>query len=127
VTETRIYRGYIAEHDQADATDVLYLTGVNDPLADAVEDDIDSFGRYLTVRYFITDVERSAEELDEALAKQVIGYGKAEFHHRYSEITGYLWTDEELKVGGHDLLDELRSHKGKFVHLEIVFSKEATA
>src|SRR5437868_3327415 len=45
-------------------------------------------------------------------------------HSHYSEITGYLWTDENLMVGGHDLLDELRSHKGSFVHLEIAYSKD---
>jgi len=83
-----------------------------------------AFGRYLSVRYFIADAERSREELDESLVRQIIGAGEAEFHHRYSEITGYLWTDEEIRVGGHDLLDELTGCIGKFLHLEIVYSKD---
>jgi hypothetical protein len=122
---TRSYRGYIAEHDQGEATDVLFLTGVSEPLSEAIEDDLDELGSYLTVRYFIADTERSLEELDESLIRQIVGAGEADYHSHYSEITGYLWTDENLMVGGHDLLDELRSHKGKFAHLEITYSKEA--
>ncbi|MNJ80064.1 hypothetical protein D3C77_783070 [compost metagenome] len=43
-----------------------------------------------------------------------VGYGA-----RYSELTGYLWTDEYLKVGGHDIIEELRSYVGKWLILEI--------
>jgi hypothetical protein len=40
-----------------------------------------------------------------------------------SEYTGYLWTDEDLMVGGHDLLAELKSHLGKFCHLYVHYSR----
>jgi hypothetical protein len=30
-----------------------------------------------------------------------------------------LWTDEDLNVGGHDLLEEIRSYLGKFIYLEV--------
>ena len=50
-----------------------------------------------------------------------IGGIEADFNPRYSEITGYLWTDEELNVGGHDLMAELKSNVGKWLILEIVY------
>lgn len=44
---------------------------------------------------------------------------KGEYVDQYSEITGCLWTDEELKVGGHDLLAELDSYNGKYLVMEV--------
>jgi hypothetical protein len=97
------------------------------PLAEQVELDIDAYGNYLTVRYFITDAEKTIDELEENLIKQIVGAGEADYHARYSEITGYLWTDEELKVGGHDLLLELGAHIGQFCYLEIRFDETPAA
>lgn len=122
---TRTYRGRITEHDSGDAPDILYLTEIDEPLAEAIRNDINELGAHLTVRYHITDTARPAEDLDESLA-HLAGLGEAAFAHRYSEITGYLWTDEEITVGGHDLLEELRSHAGKFCHLEITYAQEQT-
>lgn len=28
---------------------------------------------------------------------------ESEYYHQYSDLTGYLWTDERFKAGGHDL------------------------
>ena len=42
-----------------------------------------------------------------------------EYSHAYSEYTGYLWTDEKLVIGGHDLLNEIKGNIGKYIHLEI--------
>ena len=44
----------------------------------------------------------------------------ARFGACYSEYTGYLWTDEEVLIGGHDLIEELRGCEGKWLLLEIV-------
>jgi hypothetical protein len=55
---------------------------------------------------------------------EMLGEGDATFGARYSEDTGYLWTDEELNVGGHDLLGELESHEGRYCLLEIRYSHE---
>ena len=32
----------------------------------------------------------------------------------YSELTGYLWTNDEGKIGGHDVTSNLASHPGKY-------------
>lgn len=42
-----------------------------------------------------------------------------EYYHRYSDYTGYLWTEEEFKCGGHDLLKILEGNMGKYIHIEI--------
>lgn len=84
----------------------------------------------VTVRYHITDAPRSKEELDENMVCQVIGAGYAEWGHAWSDLTGYLWTDEKLVVGNHDVVAELWSYIGgkyfmgtqrpvKYLHMEI--------
>ena len=63
------------------------------------------------------------DELQEAFLGRLDGLGEVDFDIRYSEITGYLWTDEELKVGGHDLIEELTSYVGKYLYLKVTYSK----
>lgn len=38
---------------------------------------------------------------------------------RYSDITGYLWTDQNFKVGGHDMEALLRQHIKQYAFLVI--------
>ena len=47
------------------------------------------------------------------------GLTESEYYHRYSDYTGYLWTEEEFKCGGHDLLKILERNMGKYIHIEI--------
>lgn len=125
MSETRTYRGTITQRDHGEAFDILFLSDDgDDPLARRIEDDMDELGRYLSVRYFIADAERSLAELEDSLIRQLVGDAEVEYHSHYSEVTGYLWTDENIVVGGHDLLSELDSSLGKFAHLEINFAKE---
>lgn len=77
----------------------------------------------VSIRYGIA--HDPIEDLDTAAARMIAGadrhtgMAEGEFIHCYSEITGYLWTDEELKTGGHDLLKELRAHAGKYAVVKI--------
>jgi hypothetical protein len=59
------------------------------------------------------------EELEEEHFKTLIGATDAEYNARYSDLTGYLWTDEDWNVGGHNLLSELKSNVGKWLILEV--------
>lgn len=132
--EHRVYRGFLAISDYgADAMSVLGLEAAmppdnpwrgltGDPLAMQLQEDREEFGPYASVRYFVSDEERSADELVERLVRRLAGDVTALYVDHYSDITGYLWTDQEIKVGGHDLLDELESYEGKFLHLEIEWS-----
>lgn len=112
-----ILHGQIQVKDYGESDDVVFLSGMDEPLAQYLEEEI--MFKCVTVRYWITDAEVSLEDAQEAAVRQLYGDFRAEFCARYSELTGYLWTDEELKVGGHDLLNELYTNKGKWIILEI--------
>ena len=76
-------------------------------------------GRQITLRWWIADREEpdntiKREALEQAMGKADITWGSA-----YSEVTGYLWTDEEFKVGGHDMIARLKSDVDKYLLLEV--------
>lgn len=76
-------------------------------------------GKFVTCRYWINDTELSKSELVADHIKHLVGECDTEHSPVYSEYTGYLWTDENVNIGGHDLLNELSDHKGKFLYMEI--------
>lgn len=123
------YRGWLVAAPWGEAYDILYLTAdrahlEDDPLASVIEHDMWRYGQYLSVHYHIADVEQTTEQFDEALAHMLVGYTKADVGHHYSEITGYLWTDEKIQVGGHDLISGLHSYLGKYCQLTITYARE---
>jgi hypothetical protein len=79
-----------------------------------------------SVRYFISDVPATKDELESDLVRVVCGACKSRYGMHYSEITGYLWTDEDFNVGGHDLIAELRSNLGKFLYMEVEYRTSIT-
>mgnify|MGYP001561316929 CR=1 FL=1 len=115
--EQLIYKGFITERSKGENDDALFIGDMEYPLAEEFETELQ--GKQVSVRYWISDTEKTKEQLQEGALKTLIGAVDADYGDRYSEITGYLRTDEELKIGGHDLLAELSSSKGKFVYLEI--------
>lgn len=119
----KIYRGRIEERDNGEGHDSLILTcGENHLiLSDIVQEDIKCYGSYLSVRYFISNRSLELYELTESLLRKLTGIGDSEYEMCYSEITGYLYTHEGLKVGGHNLLVELRYNLGQYLHLEIEY------
>lgn len=92
-------------------------------LIEMIQSDMYKYGEYLSVRYFLSDQARTGEELEQDFMETVFGKAKADYCRRYSDYTGYLWTDQELNVGGHDLFRELNDSKGKYIHLEIEYNK----
>jgi hypothetical protein len=135
--EHRVYRGWIEEREDGEYDDAIFLRDGGEwprPLAERVAEDMADLGNFLSVRYFVSDQERSADDLIADVLFQLEGDGhdftpdgygghSIRYETHYSEITGYLWTDELLRIGGHDLLEELRSKVGKFCHLDIGFSR----
>jgi len=132
----KIYRGFIKEDDYGENYKAMFVgdCGIRYqdcdidpmPIAYIIQEDMEKYGHFLSVRYFITDKKRPLDELQERLLQKLHGVGEAEYQDCFSEITGYLWTDEELKVGGHDLMNELRNHVGKYCHLEIKYGKSGS-
>jgi len=115
--EQLIYKGLITESSRGENDDALFVGDMDEPIAYVFEEEIQ--GKQVSVRYFISDTEKTKEELTENLISTIAGSVDADYGDRYSDITGYLWTDEELNVGGHDLLEELRSNIGKYVYMEV--------
>jgi len=114
---TLTYKGLLSEHDVGDSDDLLFISSESDPLGEILKEEIT--GKQVTVRYWITDEEITKEEAVKDFLRTVVGLAECNFGARYSEITGYLWTDEECNIGGHDLLAELHSYVGKWLILEI--------
>jgi hypothetical protein len=119
--ETLTFAGKLSE-GWGESDEALTLTETDDKfypefaLAERLEE---IHKKQVSVRYWITDEKVTRKEAQEAFLKTLLGAADVEWWARYSEITGYLWTDEELKIGGHDLLEELKSHLGKWLILEI--------
>jgi hypothetical protein len=126
MSETVRYRGVIAERDYGESMDALFLDSDDmdsgEPLAERISDDMDLGGQYLSVRYWTASEPRSDDDIREGAVLAYLGAGDVQFSPHYSDITGYLWTDEDINVGGHDLLAELRSQKGRYCLLEIDYA-----
>jgi hypothetical protein len=105
----------------------VFLSDSDEPLFDRIQDEAHPNGRTVFVRWWWADKEASREELSTEFTMSVLGASKLCFGARYSEATGYLWTDNEFIVGGHDLNTELGSLQGKWVHFELdVLDKSAS-
>lgn len=75
--------------------------------------------KVITVRYVVSEKFIASEDITEKIITLITGVGDIDYGMHYSELTGYLWTDEDFKVGGHDMIAILRGHIGKYLHLEI--------
>lgn len=109
--------GFLSYRDYGESTDVTWLSTLDEPLAEVLEEEIG--GEQVSVRYWVTDQETTKEQADQSVVAQMLGVAECKFNAHYSETTGYLWTDEFANVGGHNLLRELCTHLGKFLILEI--------
>lgn len=129
MTTERTYQGIITVRAYGEDDGALWLDPTepyDEPLAAQVALDIEALGNTVTVSYWITDGPRTIEQLLENEAKKLAGAADADYTERGSDVTGYLWTDAELQIGGHDLLAELESEVGRWCYLSIRFGpKEA--
>lgn len=122
-----VFRGWILTGPDESTDRVLYIVDpsiktIGEPFAERVQDLVSYSGKQVSINYHIADEPLNEDEMTEALLAKLMGSaidGKAyvKYEHRYSEMTGYLWTDEKLMIGGHDLIAELYSHVGKYLHL----------
>lgn len=128
MSKTQEFKGQIIYRDEYHPGDGIYLAEngrITEPLAD-------QFGyhnkygdkKQVSVRYAINDTNNWPATLDEIAADEVSrlsGDFYADYGAHYSELTGYLWTDEDLTVGGHDLIKVFRENAGKYLWLEIIW------
>ena len=116
--ETKVYKGIVKEGDYGENWDALFIGENSQPISKIFEEDFEA--KQVTVRYWTSDEEKTKDQLQESVLRKFFGDVEANYNDAYSECTGYLWTDEDLNVGGHDLLEEIRSYLGKFIYLEVV-------
>lgn len=107
----KIWSGTQGENDNA-----LFIGYSSTPFADTFQQ---FNSKQVTVRYWVSDKEKTKSELLKDTILRISGSVDADYGDAYSELTGYLWTDEKLNVGGHDLLSELRSSIDKFLYMEV--------
>lgn len=93
--------------------------GMQFPLCKGFEEDIGFSSKYANIQMLIGDTPIDIEHIEETKIVSMMGEVEHEYYHTYSDYTGYLWTNEDFIVGGHDLLKILRSNEGKYIHLEI--------
>jgi hypothetical protein len=124
-----IYEGFLRLDSNGEEDDILYLDKNssksdeefsynkwdNNPLAEILECDIAN--KQVTVKYYISNKKLSLEKANDCFIRQLCGLADADYCMRYSEYTGYLWTDEEIKIGGHDLLKELKCYENDYLIL----------
>ena len=115
--EKVIFKGFIRQSDYCDNSFTTVIGNKNTPISMIFYENFD--GENVTARYFISETEKSIEELEENLILTSCGCLHADYSDRYSEITGYLWTDEEIMIGCHDLLSEINENIGKYIYLEL--------
>jgi len=114
--------GLLCEHYGEEGHLTLYLSSVKEPLAKAIGSL--TYNKFVTIRYWVTDKECTKDEASEDFLKKLYGKTDSRFGSCYSDLTGYLWTDEYCRVGGHDIIKELRSHVGKWLIMEIEIGKK---
>lgn len=88
-----------------------------EPIAELLED---FQGKEVSVHYYITNKKMSQDEaLESSIRKDLGGVVDAEYDlDAYSSWT-VMELDEKGMVGGHDLIDELGSHEGKYCILVV--------
>ncbi len=112
-----IFEGRVRRADYRENYDVLKLDDLC--LSEAFAAALDGERRQVSVRYHISPEPMTEEQRTHAEVMIAIGEGYAEYIEHYSSTTGYLWTDEELIVGGHDLEAEIGSYVGQWCRLEL--------
>lgn len=115
--KTIILRGFLTEAAYGEG-DALYLSDNENPLVERLEEIKD---KQVSIRWFTSDKEKIFEQAEEDLIRTIMGEAEEVYlNNAYSDYTGYLYTDENLTVGGHDLIEELRSFKGQFINMEVI-------
>jgi hypothetical protein len=119
IKETIVIQGWVAIRTYGDEgdTEVIY---VSDDDSEPLAERLSHLSRQrISVRYWTSNQEAPIDVVKTEAIKTLMGYADIDFGARYSEITGYLWTDNDLNVGGRDLLRELESASGKWLVLEV--------
>lgn len=107
--------GMLSLRDSGESMDILFCGDII--VAEWADENLQ--GKQITLHWWIADREEPDDLIKREALEQAIGKADIEWGARYSEVTGYLWTDEEFKVGGHDMIARLKSEVGSHLLLEV--------
>lgn len=89
------------------------------PLTKEMEERLDWGNNYASIQMLTGKTPIDMDHIDETKIVSMMGEVDSEYYHCYSDMTGYLWTKEDFKCGGHDIPQILESHMGEYIHMEI--------
>jgi len=115
--EQLVYKGFIKESSKDENDNALFIGNMEEPIAYVFMDELQS--KQVSIRYFISETEKTKKELKENMLMAISGAVNADYGDSYSDYTGYLWTDENLNVGNHNLILEIKDNVGKFIYMEV--------
>lgn len=94
------------------------------PFTQEMEDRCGWNNRYANIYMLTGNTPIDLDNIEETKIVSMMGWVESEYYHTYSDCTGYLWTNEEFKCGGHDIPNILRNHLGEYIHMEIELYKK---
>lgn len=123
------FKGRI-EYIDSEGTRINIVDGENTiDLVDELESAINEYGNEVQVNYWITEKPCTKDEMIEGVLKNIYGVAEAENENYYTGSWTYgssSYGDYEnrarLKIGGHDLCDELSDANGEFIIIEFNFN-----
>lgn len=108
--------------NEDDNTVQVFVRRAEDEMANA------RLSKDVRVRYLISDKKiESEDEAAESRFAEQIGTHKLRYDrgtYVYSELTAADWVDEDFIVGGHNLVEELKSFAGKWLYMVVEYEFE---
>ena len=114
------FNGYLT--GDADDCTAIQTEDKNIIFAEFFEENLNN--KQVSISYYISDKPLAREELEKQHIDKIMGIVESSCYPVYSDVTGYLWTEEECKVGGHNILNEINNYEGKYIDMQIVIHNE---
>ena len=94
---------------QEDGKIIVLAEELNNLLASLEYNCKRSEGISASITYHVTNVALNEDELILSMMKTMEGEPKSKYGHAFSDLTGYLWTDEKFIINNHNVIDEIYS------------------
>lgn len=116
------------EHDDWDKLKLVQEDGYKIDLVARFKEAYESFPKQeVQVNYWLSDKPCSKQKMQEAFLMKLCGNINADYEkndYAYSSLTSGTDYDTTLKIGGHNLYNELRMEEGKFIIIELNFKNK---
>ena len=120
-SETRVYKGKIELMYNGYERDILSLDELDYPLAEAIQEGVQSYGDRLTVTYWLSDSELEEWDIEGMKPVRLEGKAIAEYDIIYPEMSEYIGTNETIIVGDADLKGALKAEIGCYLYMKVEY------